>query len=36
MAKVATLTQRHFPNVLTYLRHGITNVGGEALSATTQ
>lgn len=36
MAKVATLIQRHFPNVLTYLWHGITNADGEALNATTQ
>jgi transposase len=36
MAKVAKLIRRHLPNVLTYLRHGITNAGVEALNATIQ
>ena len=36
MAEVATLIRRHFPNVLTYLRHGITNAGLEAVNATIQ
>jgi len=36
MAEVAKLIQRHLPNVLTYLRHGITNAGLEAVNATIQ
>jgi transposase len=36
MAAVAKLIQRHLPNVLTYLRHGITNAGLEAVNATIQ
>lgn len=36
MAAVAKLIQRHLPNVLTYLRHGITNAGLEAINATIQ
>jgi len=36
MAEVAKLIQRHLPNVLTYLRHGITNAGLEAINATIQ
>jgi transposase len=36
MADVAKLIQRHFPNVLTYLQHGITNAGLEAVNATIQ
>jgi transposase len=36
MAAVAKLIRRHLPNVLTYLRHGITNAGVEALNATIQ
>ncbi len=34
MAKVAWLIRRHLPNVLTYLRHRITNAGLEAVNAT--
>ncbi len=33
MAAVAKLIRRHLPNVLTYLRHGITNAGLEAGNA---
>lgn len=36
MAEVAKLIQRHFSNVLTYLQHGITNAGLEAVNATIQ
>ena len=36
MADVVKLIQRHFPNVLTYLQHGITNAGLEAVNATIQ
>lgn len=36
MAKVAKLIQRHLPNVLTYLRHRLTNAGLEAVNATIQ
>lgn len=36
MAEVAKLIQRHLPNILTYLRHGITNAGLEAINATIQ
>lgn len=36
MAAVAKLIRRHLPNVLTYLQHGITNAGVEALNATIQ
>lgn len=36
MAEVAKLIRRHLPNVLTYLRHGITNAGLEAINATIQ
>ncbi|WHZ15312.1 MAG: Mobile element protein [Nitrospira sp.] len=36
MAEVAKLIQRHLPNVLTYLQHGITNAGLEAVNATIQ
>lgn len=36
MADVAKLIQRHLPNILTYLRHGITNAGLEAVNATIQ
>ena len=36
MAAVAKLIRRHLPNVLTYVRHGITNAGVEALNATIQ
>ena len=36
MAAVAHLIRRHFPNVLTYLHHGITNAGLEAVNATIQ
>jgi transposase len=36
MAKVAWLIRRHLPNVLTYLRHRITNAGLEAVNATIQ
>ncbi len=33
MAAVAKLIQRHLPNMLTYLRHQITNAGIEAVNA---
>ncbi len=36
MAAVAKLIRRHLPNVLTYLQHGITNAGLEAVNATIQ
>lgn len=36
MARVAWLIRRHLPNVLTYLRHRITNAGLEAVNATIQ
>jgi transposase len=36
MAEVAKLIRRHLPNVLTYLRHGITNAGLEAVNAVIQ
>jgi transposase len=36
MADVAKLIRRHLPNVLTYLRHRITNAGLEAVNATIQ
>ena len=36
MAEVAKLIRRHLPNVLTYLRHRITNGGLEAVNATIQ
>lgn len=36
MAGVAKLIQRHLPNVLTYLRHRLTNAGLEAVNATIQ
>jgi transposase len=36
MAAVAQLIRRHLPNVLTSVRHGITNAGVEALNATIQ
>jgi transposase len=36
MAEVAKLIQRHLPNILTYLRHGITNAGLEAINAVIQ
>lgn len=36
MAKVAKMIQCHLPNVLTYLTHGITNAGLEAVNATIQ
>jgi transposase len=36
MAEVAKLMRRHLPNVLTYLRHGITNAGLEAVNAVIQ
>jgi len=36
MAGVAWLIRRHLPNVLTYLRHRITNAGLEAVNATVQ
>jgi len=36
MAAVAKLIRRHLPNVLTYLKHGITNAGLEAVNATIQ
>jgi len=36
MAAVAQLIRRHLPNVLTYLQHGITNAGLEAVNATIQ
>jgi transposase len=36
MAAVAKLIQRHLQNVLTYLRHRLTNAGLEAVNATIQ
>ncbi len=36
MAAVAKLIQRHLPNLLTYLRHGLTNAGLEAVNAVIQ
>ncbi len=36
MAEVAKLIRRHLPNVLTYLRHRITNAGLEAVNAIIQ
>jgi len=36
MAAVAKMIRRHLPNVLTYLQHGITNAGLEAVNATIQ
>jgi transposase len=36
MAEVAKLIRRHLPNVLTYLHHGITNAGLEAVNAVIQ
>jgi len=36
MAEVAKLIQRHLPNELTYLTHGLTNAGVEAVNATIQ
>ncbi|GIW55731.1 MAG: ISL3 family transposase [Nitrospiraceae bacterium] len=36
MAEVAKLIRRHLPNVLTYLQHGITNAGLEAVNAVIQ
>jgi transposase len=36
MAQVAWMIRRHLPNVLTYLRHRITNAGLEAVNATIQ
>jgi transposase len=36
MADVAKLIQRHLPNLLTYLRHRITNAGLEAVNAVIQ
>ncbi len=36
MAAVAKLIQRHLPNVLTYLRHRLTNASLEAVNATIQ
>ncbi len=36
MAEVAKRIRRHLPNVLTYLQHGITNAGLEAVNATIQ
>jgi transposase len=36
MAGVAKLIRRYLPNVLTYVQHGITNAGVEALNATIQ
>jgi transposase len=36
MAEVAKRIRRHLPNVLTYLQHGITNAGVEAINATIQ
>ncbi|WP_447972543.1 ISL3 family transposase [Nitrospira sp. Kam-Ns4a] len=36
MAAVAHLIRRHLPNVLTYLRHRLTNAGLEAVNATIQ
>jgi len=36
MAEVAKLIRRHLPNILTYLRYGITNAGLEAVNAVIQ
>ena len=36
MATVAKLIQRHLPNLLTYLRHRVTNAGLEGLNAIIQ
>lgn len=36
MVEVAWMIRRHLPNVLTYLRHRITNAGLEAVNATIQ
>ncbi|MGH7410716.1 MAG: transposase [Candidatus Methylomirabilis sp.] len=36
MAAVAKLIRRHLPNVLTYLRHRLTNAGLEVVNATIQ
>jgi hypothetical protein len=36
MAAVAKLIRRHLPNLLTYLRHGLTNTGLEAVDAVIQ
>jgi transposase len=36
MIEVAWMLRRHLPNVLTYLRHRITNAGLEAVNATIQ
>ena len=36
MAEVNKPIQRHLPNVLTYLHHGLTNGGLEAVNATIQ
>jgi transposase len=36
LANVAKLIARHLPNLLTYLRHGVTNAGLEAVNAVIQ
>jgi transposase len=36
MAGVAKLIQRHLPNLLTYLQHGLTNAGLETINAVIQ
>jgi len=36
MAAVAKLIQRHLPNLLTYLRHRLTNAGLEGVNAVIQ
>ncbi|MDR7536295.1 MAG: transposase, partial [Armatimonadota bacterium] len=36
VAEVAKLIRRHLPNILTYLRHRITNAGLEAVNAMIQ
>jgi transposase len=36
VADVAKLIQRHFPNILTYLRHRITNAGLEGINSVIQ
>lgn len=36
MAEVAKTIQRHLPNLLTYLRHHVTNAGLEAVNAVIQ
>jgi transposase len=36
MAAVAKLIQRHLPNLRTYVRHGLTNAGLEAVNAVIQ